>query len=766
MLEINKNKLVPGIVATWGDITGNISNQSDLVEYINSHGGGKAEWGSISGNISDQSDLMSTLGSYATESWVSDQGYLTEHQSLKTINGESIVGSGNIEVGGLTPEQEDAVEILTDSSKGVLYTDQLDQYEVVKRSNINFSDINNIYQVGDDVYYFYSGYLLKFNNDTAALEDIANLGQSYSGLWKDSTGRLYQTSQYQIDIENSTFISVDTERMTFYDANGRTNTLNGQYGTWSISDYLQKFDESTQKFVSGYTLNKPEGYESFDFASTFALGGFKYNGHILAQNGSVTFEFKEYEDHIDVLVVTGQYFTVPSSVYKIFATDSGLFNFGDAPSSFYKYNETTETWDNIQLSIDDYFQQRYCVSGDFLIGGFYMESGFYAVTNLGDDWKATSWTDVKNVAVDLSSNQRIKGQKTFTDGITSSGVSVGSSYLSDGYIRLGIQKNIINVEKDLNITVPGLCTLNNKTIAVTDQCILNRSYSYPGPRFKSVAAISGMNAEFNYYFVTPSGRLIYCDETRAYEFNGTQWVQLQTVTNFVASDWRAELSDGLYVVDQFDNKLYKWDDTNSDWVFIIQAPASEIWAADANTLRCNDSYKLVNNGGTYEWVQDSVNNYGFQKSYKLGQTYYYANNNMVYTYDESLKTFTDIGNTQWGDGGHKFVFNGCLYYFNNNNVMKVDPSHVGTDQWDVQTNIYYTSWNFVYVEYGNKIWTVDNTIGQFGYTYDITESVPEVPASDGTYVLKATVLNGQVTFSWVVDEEVAQAVQITNEILG
>lgn len=671
------------------------------------------------------------------------------------IDGYSPV-SVNVSGGGsVTPEEQAALDTLVDSSKGVLYTNQLDQYEVVKRSNSNVSDlINYLYQVGDDVYYFYSGYLLKFNNNTATLEDIANLGQSYfGGLWKDSTGRLYQESHYQLDIENNTFISVETQRLSFYDANGRTNTLNGQYGTWSISDDLQKFDESTQKFVSGYTLNKPAGYEGWDFMSIFAQGGFKYNGHILAQNDSVTFEFKEYEDHIDVLVVTGQYFTVPSSVYKIFATDSGLFNFGDAPSSFYKYNETSKTWDNIQLSRDDYFQYRYCVSGDFVIGGFYMESGFYAVTNLGDDWKATSWTEVNDVAVDLSSNQRIGGQKTFTDRITfGNGIDVGSSYYIDSYIRLGQSKSNINAEKDLNITVPGLCTLNNKTIAITNQCILNRSYSYPGPRFKSVAAISGMNAEFNYYFVTPSGRHIYCDNATAYEFNGTQWVQLQTVTNFVAGSWRAELSDGLYEVSQFDNKLYKWDDTNSDWVFIIDAPGVEIWAADANTIRCNIDLKLVNNGGTYEWVNDPVNFYNSQKSYKVGQTYYYADYNAVYTYDESSKNFTTIGNTQSTmDGNHMFVFNGCLYYFNSYAVRKVDPSQVGTDQWDVQTNIYYTSWNNVYVEYDNKIWTVDGTIGQFGYTYDITESVPEVPAANGTYSLKAVRVGDQITYNWVLD---------------
>lgn len=39
-----------------------------------------------------------SLNGYATEQWVGEQGYLTEHQPLKTINGETIVGNGNIEI--------------------------------------------------------------------------------------------------------------------------------------------------------------------------------------------------------------------------------------------------------------------------------------------------------------------------------------------------------------------------------------------------------------------------------------------------------------------------------------------------------------------------------------------------------------------------------------------------------------------------------------------------------------------------------------------
>ena len=64
----------------------------------------------IAARISDVRDVKATLESkadkseipslngYATEQWVGEQGYLTEHQPLKTINGETIVGNGNIEI--------------------------------------------------------------------------------------------------------------------------------------------------------------------------------------------------------------------------------------------------------------------------------------------------------------------------------------------------------------------------------------------------------------------------------------------------------------------------------------------------------------------------------------------------------------------------------------------------------------------------------------------------------------------------------------------
>lgn len=45
-----------------------------------------------------------SLSGYATEQWVDSQGYLTEHQPLKTINGETLVGTGNIVISSSTTD--------------------------------------------------------------------------------------------------------------------------------------------------------------------------------------------------------------------------------------------------------------------------------------------------------------------------------------------------------------------------------------------------------------------------------------------------------------------------------------------------------------------------------------------------------------------------------------------------------------------------------------------------------------------------------------
>ena len=91
---------------SWGNIKGDITNQIDLQNEL-----------TIKVNRSELS-RVATTGSFndlldkpviptKTSELTNDSGFLTEHQPLKTINNESIVGTGNIEIEGFSGDYND-----------------------------------------------------------------------------------------------------------------------------------------------------------------------------------------------------------------------------------------------------------------------------------------------------------------------------------------------------------------------------------------------------------------------------------------------------------------------------------------------------------------------------------------------------------------------------------------------------------------------------------------------------------------------------------
>jgi len=77
----------------------------DVENAINAGGGGASTWGSITGTLSAQTDLQSALDAKASTSTLTSglsgkQDTLVSGTSIKTVNGETLLGSGNIAVGG------------------------------------------------------------------------------------------------------------------------------------------------------------------------------------------------------------------------------------------------------------------------------------------------------------------------------------------------------------------------------------------------------------------------------------------------------------------------------------------------------------------------------------------------------------------------------------------------------------------------------------------------------------------------------------------
>lgn len=74
----------------------------------------------------NKSHLTQALSNYATYNWIESQNFLTEHQPLKTINGESLVGEGDIVVsveGGVGKVYEGTVngEIFNDYENNIAF---------------------------------------------------------------------------------------------------------------------------------------------------------------------------------------------------------------------------------------------------------------------------------------------------------------------------------------------------------------------------------------------------------------------------------------------------------------------------------------------------------------------------------------------------------------------------------------------------------------------------------------------------------------------
>lgn len=75
---------------TWGTITGTITDQTDLIQYINAHGAGT--WGAITGTLTDQTDLVqyitNALTNYYTKSQVYTKGEVDA--LIPTVNDKTL----------------------------------------------------------------------------------------------------------------------------------------------------------------------------------------------------------------------------------------------------------------------------------------------------------------------------------------------------------------------------------------------------------------------------------------------------------------------------------------------------------------------------------------------------------------------------------------------------------------------------------------------------------------------------------------------------
>lgn len=308
-MNINHNRLVPGGITYWGDIVGNITDQKDLVDYISTHGGGgggggDAVWGSITGNLSDQTDLMnklsefateqfvtSALSGYATESWVTSQGYLTEVPSgyateswvssnflgstaLSSYATESWVGEQ-----GYLSKDDQVVLPLEDQNKfinGLTGSFAVDD----PGKNTTYGGMN-IFNIGGEIYYYAtsrSSKIWKFNKTTFKFDLIGDTGvllEDNYPVWDDGMGNVFIGNKYKLDLTTLKLSPHDMGGNYLY-YQGRHNIIRidgqlymvTQNAAWLYDGVYQVFN--VEITVSGITNANFYRYGNYFYGDQFA----------------------------------------------------------------------------------------------------------------------------------------------------------------------------------------------------------------------------------------------------------------------------------------------------------------------------------------------------------------------------------------------------------------------------------------------------------------------------------------------------------------
>ena len=186
----------------WGNIKGDIKNQIDLQNELTIKVN-RAELARVATSGSFNDLLDKPVIPTKTSELTNDSGFLTEHQ-LKTINGESIVGEGNIEIGGGsgTQVQSDWAETNTES---VSYIKNKPTLSIVATSG-SYNDLTNkptiptkTSELTNDSGFLTEHQPLKTINGES-LVGTGNIEISGSSQWGSITGNISNQTDLQSEL--------------------------------------------------------------------------------------------------------------------------------------------------------------------------------------------------------------------------------------------------------------------------------------------------------------------------------------------------------------------------------------------------------------------------------------------------------------------------------------------------------------------------------------------------------------------------------------
>ena len=714
---------------------------------------------------------------------------VTENGTYSAPSGVDGYNPVNVNVSGgggsLTPDEQEALDTLVDSSDGVLYTKEYKQNIAERNSNPSQNSYmfkESLCKLGDDIYAYDNNNLYKLNRNKLVFEKIFTQDNTsiQNALWMDSQGRIYTGNVGQLDIVNGTVIELPNMNFNNYSSNDyrHINIFYGKYGIYSLGDTAMKFDEETQQFIE-WNITKPD---NTNIPIDMQNYGFWFDNHYITASGNNMYEIKEYEDHLEFIVVTEPYFPLTVNgnyvfnYYSRFCVVNGeLYYFNDTESSYHlvsgeweeipfgtlRYNNGDYTnpiyFSNIFESIDSYI-----ILYDSNIGEEY-----YLVLNIGNTDMRTNWFSPDTAGiVDKVSKQEISGQKTFNSPVSFKGSIYTESIVSSKNIYISAAQDI-NLHTNKNVSTNGDLLIKGNLAATIDNTFVNIDELPFGTLDKSVYVNSDGGPYISDWFSVDNRIFRHNSDSTYYEFNGTGLDREHPITFSIIQEENFSTNNiyttenGTYFVGN--NNIYKWDNTHTDWVMLSgvssfgQNILSYWW--DGTNLRYSNNMILVDNGdNTYSWVEDSSPIDNWYDGYYFmdnGNVYVWCNSDWRFKkYDSTHKTYTDIGPGNYFVqyktylGKTFFVFNNSpsdIAYFD---ITKVSQDH--NNQPLTLTGISLESSNYFFGAYGNNLYYFKNYASLYkSYGLDIQK--PEVPASDGTYTLKAVRAGDQITYNWVLD---------------
>ena len=673
--------------------------------------------------------------------------------NINLANIDFVPGQGG--GGSLTPEEQEALDTLVDSSEGVLYTQTFKRYY---QDNILLSDypssqhINSVFW--DDMYISDGNDLYKLNRESYQFELLAHFDQYlYDGIFKDKSGRLY-CNLWELNLDNGSLGPFRLNPIEMSYTGSHSNIFYGEYAVWTLGSNANKFNETSREFEV-MTLNSTFSHTGIDVYQNL----FKYDGHILGVYDNLTFEVTEYEDHIDVADVTGVYFNMPSFSTNQFGfksiKDGDLYYISN--DGLYIYDKSLGNWVNINYSSNGIpiYSKGVLVSDNILF--LFDDERNSSYINLGQEFSTTVWTKSSNVAVDLKSNQVISGDKKF-NGV----VNINNSlYANDIY-----SESIYNVKNiygsDLKITSDNITFLNNKDaetviknggkpIVTVDQTFMNSTfipYGKDGDRTGYINDFPEINNSFNTY----TNRLFNKHKDFWYEFTGTgKPLDVSFSIDFSGSDVKNSPSSTILVTG---NNTYTWNNGNTSWDLLCSSDnitSDTVWF-DGENFRSGNTYKLVETEGVWSWVSDPLVN-NIWHNYRYG----YINNDVyvidglwVMKYDKVNCSMNKVG---FVDGGYLWSYFDKLFRSSGSDLYMIDLSKADPqdpNSSDLRGERLHIIKAGTFVGATDRLWYY-NEENEMCSLYEYIYEKPAVPASDGTYTLKAVRAGDQITYNWVLD---------------